>query len=240
MAEAEQGQPDDPEVFQDDHREDKASGVVRAAVFGASDGLVSNTALVMGVAGGTTDPATVVLAGTAGLLAGAFSMAAGEYISMRTQREVLERELRLEREHIREHPEEEEEHLAQMLHAEGLGLEDAARMSAKIHERLGSAVDFHARFELGIDPHDLGAPTGAAVSSFVCFAVGAIVPLLPWFFTTQALAWSIGASAAALLAVGAAVTRITYRSPFYGALRQLGFGGAAAAVTFAIGRWIGG
>ena len=230
----------EPKVFQDDHREDKGSGVLRAGVFGASDGLVSNTALVMGVAGGADSPETVVLAGTAGLLAGAFSMAAGEYVSMRAQREVLEHELELEQQHILEFPEQEQAHLAELLTKEGLDREDAIRMSAKIHERLEPAVDFHARFELGIDPHDLGAPTNAAVASFVCFLLGALVPLSPWLVTDEALPWSIALSTVGLLTVGASVTRITHRHPLQSALRQLAFGGAAAAVTFVIGRWIGG
>jgi len=233
-------QEDAPAVFQDDHVEDKGSGVLRASVFGASDGLVSNAALVMGVAGGTSDPDTVVLAGTAGLLAGAFSMAAGEYVSMRTQREVLERELRLEREHIVAFPKEEEAHLARMLADEGLEPHEAQRMSAKIHEKLEAALDFHARFELGINPHDLGAPTMAALSSFTSFVLGALVPLVPWLVTVDALAYSVALSALSLLGVGAAVTRLTHRSPIWGALRQFSFGAAAATVTYAIGSLIGG
>jgi VIT1/CCC1 family predicted Fe2+/Mn2+ transporter len=212
--------------FENDHADDKSSGVLRAGVFGASDGLVSNTALVMGVAGGTTDTQTIVLAGTAGLLAGAFSMAAGEYVSMRAQREVLERELKLEREHIESHPEEEAASLAHMLADAGLEFADAERMAEKIHENLDPATEFHARFELGIDPSDLGAPTQSAVASFLAFVLGAAVPLIPWIVVENALWPSVWLSALALLCVGAAVTRATRRNPVFGALRQLAFGAA--------------
>ncbi|MCP4004824.1 MAG: hypothetical protein GY725_11560 [bacterium] len=227
-----------PAEFQDNHLEDTSSGILRAGIFGASDGLVSNLALVMGVAGGTSDPEAVILAGTAGLLAGGFSMAAGEYVSMRTQREVLERELRLEREHILNHPEEEEAHLVELLQQNGLSEEDALRVAAQVHANIDPAVDFHARFELGIHPTTMGSPVGAALSSFLAFVIGALVPLLPWFFLSEAVVVSMGLSAVALLLVGGGVTKVTGLSPVKGALRQLAFGVAAAGVTYWIGRLI--
>lgn len=221
-----------------EHAEDPQSGILRAAVFGASDGLVSNLALVMGVAGGSSDPNVVLLAGVAGLLAGAFSMAAGEYISMQTQREMLERELAIEREHIERYPDEEQAHLAHLLGESGLEPAVAERVAAQVH-RQGAALDFHAQLELGIHPHSLGAPGGAAVWSFVAFGIGAIVPLLPWLWTSNALVGTMALSAAALMGVGAAATRFTRRPAWYGALRQLAVGAVSAAVTYGVGLLVG-
>ncbi len=222
-----------------DHVENTASGILRASIFGVSDGLVSNLALVMGVAGGTQDPHTVVLAGSAGLLAGAFSMAAGEYISMQTQREAMELQLHVEREHILKYPEEEEAHLMELLTRSGLDQDVATEMARKIHEEVDPAVDFHALLELGIVPNQMGSPVAASLYSFLSFVVGALIPLIPWLFSADGLALSIGVSALALAVVGGSVTRITHRSVIAGALRQLLFGGGAAAVTYTIGRAIG-
>lgn len=222
-----------------DHLPNTGSGIIRASIFGVSDGLVSNLALVMGVAGGTANSQTVILAGSAGLLAGAFSMAVGEYVSMQTQREVMERELRLEREHILLYPKEEEAHLEELLGQAGIEASEAHRMARKIHEQIDPAVDFHALLELGIVPRQLGSPVRAAFSSFVAFVLGALIPLLPWFFSEQAFVASLVVSALALLAVGGVATTVTHRHWLAGALRQLFFGTTAAAVTFAIGRWIG-
>ena len=230
---------DEESGYENEHAGDPQSGILRASIFGASDGLVSNLALVMGVAGGSTDPGVVVLAGVAGLLAGAFSMGAGEYISMQTQREMLERELAVEREHIENHPKEEEAHLAELLAQTGLERDDARRVAAQVHRRVGRAVDFHALFELGIHPNSLGAPRGAALWSFVSFSLGAIVPLLPWLATTKALVPTIVLSGAALLGVGAAATRFTHQSAWYGAFRQLGVGALSAGVTYLVGLAIG-
>ncbi len=222
------------------HAGDPQSGILRASVFGVSDGLVSNLALVMGVAGGSGEPGMVVLAGTAGLLAGAFSMAAGEYISMQTQREMLERELSIEREHIEQFPEEEEAHLAELLTHQGLESADARRIASQVHRETGPALDFHAHFELGIHPASLGAPRAAAFSSFVAFALGAAVPLLPWLVTGDALLPTMGLSALALLVVGAVATRFTHRSATYGATRQLLVGVVSAAVTYGVGLLVAG
>ena len=224
---------------ENEHSRDPQSGVPRAIVFGVSDGLVSNLALVMGVAGGSGDPSVIVLAGVAGLLAGAFSMGAGEYVSMRTQREMLESELALEREHIQKYPEEEQAHLAELLAANGLEPEDAQRVAAQVHRRLEPAVDFHALFELGIHPGSLGLPQSAALWSFFSFAAGASVPLLPWLLTENALVPTLVVSGLALLTVGAVATRLTHRKPWYGAGRQLIVGALATAVTFLVGTLVG-
>lgn len=225
--------------YENEHAGDPQSGILRASIFGVSDGLVSNLALVMGVAGGSADPGMVVLAGVAGLLAGAFSMGAGEYISMQTQREMLERELAVEREHIENYPQEEEAHLAELLAQNGLERDDARRVAAQVHRRVGRAVDFHAVFELGIHPNSLGAPRGASFWSFVSFSLGAIVPLLPWLLTPHALVPTIVLSGVALLAVGALATRFTHQNAWYGATRQLGVGALSAAVTYGVGLVIG-
>jgi len=223
----------------DEHGEANDWGVLRASIFGVSDGLVSNLALVMGVAGGLSDASAVVLAGSAGLLAGAFSMAVGEYVSMRTQREAAERELHRERRHLDRYPAQEQAHLADMLEEAGLERAQARTMAATIHREEEPALHFHAVLEFGINPHLLGSPVRAAVFSFFSFVAGAAVPLLPWLVGGRALLGSIVLSGAALLGVGALATRATGVSPWRGALRQLGFGALAAAVTFAIGRWIG-
>ena len=234
-----QGHAPEERPFEAEHAEDPQSGILRASVFGVSDGLVSNLALVMGVHGGNGDPEVILLAGIAGLLAGAFSMGAGEYISMRTQREVLERELALEREHILRYPAEEEAHLAELLAENGLDEAEAVRLAAQIHRRVEPAVGFHALFELGIHPKSLGAPPAAALWSFVSFAGGASLPLLPWIFTDQGLVPSLLLSAIGLLAVGAAVTRLTTRPAWYGATRQLLVGAVSAAITYAVGTLVG-
>jgi len=193
----------------------------------------------MGGAGGSADPQTVVLAGWAGLLAGACSMAAGEYVSMQTQREMLERELRVESEHIEQFPEDEERELAARLAESGLEEADAQRMASQIHRQQEQALAFHAQLELGIDPSGLGRPLRAAVSSFVCFAGGAVIPLIPWLAMERAVLASTLLSALALLGVGALATRITHVAPWWGALRQLLVGAVSASITYAVGALIG-
>lgn len=225
--------------YENEHVSDPQSGVLRASVFGASDGLVSNIGLVMGIAGASQDSTVVVMAGVAGLLAGAFSMAAGEYVSMQTQREVLENELAVERAHIVDHPDEEEAHLSQLLAEQGIAPEEAKRMAAGIHRRVDDALDFHALFELGFHPGSLGEPGGAAAWSFGSFAVGAAIPVVPWLLTSEGIVPSLALSAVALLGVGGLATRLTGRSAWYGALRQLAIGAASAGITFALGSWLG-
>jgi VIT1/CCC1 family predicted Fe2+/Mn2+ transporter len=222
------------------HRGD-ASGALRAAIFGVNDGLVSNLALVMGVAGGQASASMILLAGLAGLLAGAFSMGAGEYISVRSQRELFEREIALEAEEIAVMPEEETNELALIYRAKGIPREEAEALAAAIMADPQHALDTKAREELGLNPEELGSPWGVAVSSFVAFAIGAIIPVLPYILAegTAAFVGSIVAAAVALFAVGAGVGLITGRSMIRGGLRQLLIGSLAAAATFTIGRIIG-
>jgi VIT1/CCC1 family predicted Fe2+/Mn2+ transporter len=220
------------------------TGTVRAAIFGVSDGLVSNAALVMGIAGATTasgQGSFVVLAGVAGLLAGAFSMAAGEYVSMRSQTELLERQIELERAELEAMPEEEEAEIAAIYHARGFPDDEAKAIAKRLMADPKVALDTLVREELGLDPEELGSPWGAAISSFLAFAVGAFVPLLPFILLTAstALFASIALTAVALFSVGAAVSLLTGKSAIYTGVRQLAIGAAAAAITYAVGSLIG-
>ncbi|NJC71262.1 hypothetical protein HC031_16300 [Planosporangium thailandense] len=222
------------------HRGDR-SGALRAGVFGVSDGLVSNAALVMGFAGSGSARSTIVLAGVAGLLAGSFSMAAGEYISMSSQREMFERELSLEAQELEEKPEEEHEELALLYQAKGLAAEEAHRLADRLMSDREVALDTLAREELGLDPDALGSPWSAAISSMLTFAVGAAVALVPYLFAagSAALIAAIVAVAVALFAVGAGMGLLNGRSVVRSGLRQLLVGGLAAAVTFAVGHLLG-
>lgn len=222
------------------HRGD-ASGAFRAAVFGVNDGLVSNLALIMGVAGGQASNRVVLLAGLAGLLAGAFSMGAGEFVSVSSQRELFEREIALEAEEIAVMPDEEANELALIYRAKGIGRAEAEAMAARIMSDRDSALDTMAREELGLNPDELGSPWGVATSSFVAFAGGAAVPLLPLLVAdgTWALIGAAVVSGVALFAVGAGISLLTGRSAAASGLRQLAVGGLAAAATFGIGRLIG-
>jgi VIT1/CCC1 family predicted Fe2+/Mn2+ transporter len=218
------------------------SGTLRAIIFGVSDGLVSNLSLVMGVAGAASgNPSFILLAGIAGLLAGAFSMAAGEYISMQSQRELFERQIELERAEMEAMPEEEEAELAASYRSKGFAPDEAARIAHRIFQDPDNALDMLVREELGLDPEELGSPWGAAGGSFVAFAVGAVVPVIPYVFGggTVALLVSLGLSLAALFAVGAAVSLLTGRGLVFSGVRQLGIGLAAALVTYLIGSLIG-
>ncbi len=217
------------------------SGTLRAAVFGANDGLVSNLSLVMGIAGATADNHLIVLAGVAGLLAGAFSMGAGEYISMQSQRELFENQISIEREELRVMPDIEEQELADIYRAKGLSEEDARKVAASLMEDPKKALDTKVREELGLDPDELGSPWGAAASSTLAFSVGAIVPLMPFLLTTgtPALVGALVLSFAALFAIGAAVSLVTGRGLLFSGVRQVLIGAAAAAVTFGVGSLIG-
>ena len=216
-------------------------GSLRAAVLGVNDGLVSNFSLVMGVAGGTSEADFVRLAGVAGLLAGAFSMAAGEYVSMRSQRELYEHRIRVEQAELEEWPEEEEEELVLIYEAKGLSREESQLVAKRIMTRPQVALDTMAREELGLDPKQLGSPVRAALSSFAAFVAGAIVPVFPYLINAGGLAFTLSAvlSAAALAVVGGLLAGLTGRSMIRGALRMLMAGGAAAAVTFGVGYLIG-
>jgi vacuolar iron transporter family protein len=218
-----------------------AGGSLRAAVFGANDGLVSNFALIMGVAGGTGDPGVIVLAGVAGLVAGAGSMAAGEWVSVRSQRELFEREIAVERWELAEFPDDERHELELIYEAKGLDADAAQALAAKIMADPEVALDTLAREELGLNPDDLGSPWGAAISSFLAFAAGAIVPLVPFLFAAgpAALVASAVLAAAALATVGALISIFTGRSAWRSALRMVLIGGGAALVTYAIGSLVG-
>jgi VIT1/CCC1 family predicted Fe2+/Mn2+ transporter len=220
------------------------SGTLRAVIFGVSDGLVSNLALVMGVAGAGAavgEDRFILLAGIAGLLAGAFSMAAGEYISMQSQRELFERQISLERAELEAMPEEEEAELAAVYRAKGFTPEEARTIAKRMFVDPEHALDTLVREELGLDPDELGSAWGAAFGSFVAFALGAVVPVVPYLFGSGAAAFwiAIVASLGALFLVGAGVSLLTGRSlPFSGA-RQVGIGAAAAVVTYFVGTAIG-
>lgn len=222
------------------HR-DVAGGAARAAVFGISDGLVSNVALILGVAAASTDASSVVVAGTAGLLAGAFSMAAGEYVSVKAQAELVERELEIERQSIARQPQAETDELAAIYRHRGIDAEHAATMAEAVMADPDVALEVHAREELGVDPAETGNPTEAAASSFVAFALGAILPLLPWFFiegnSAVILSTVIGLVAAG--GVGVALAYFTERSAIRTAARQIGWATLACAVTWIIGSWLG-
>jgi Uncharacterized membrane protein len=218
------------------------SGTLRAVIFGVSDGLVSNLSLVMGVTGAAAgNPSFILLAGIAGLLAGAFSMAAGEYISMQSQRELFEHQIALERAEMEAMPEEEEAELAASYRAKGFSPDEAGRIAHRVFADPEAALDLLVREELGLDPDELGSAWGAAGGSFVAFAIGASVPVIPYLIGSgsAALVASLGLSMVALFAVGAAVSLLTGRSFIFSGARQLGIGVAAAAVTFLIGSLIG-
>lgn len=216
-------------------------GNLRAAVLGMNDGLVSNFSLIMGVAGGIDNADIILLAGVAGLLAGAFSMATGEYVSVGSQRELYQHQLRLEAMELELHPEEEEEELVLIYQAKGLTPEEAARVAKRVMASPAVALDTMAREELGLDPSKLGSPWGASISSFAAFVAGAVVPLVPYIFGggDVALSLSAGLSGLALLVVGGALAALMGRNALWGASRMLLVGAAAAAVTFGIGNAIG-
>jgi VIT1/CCC1 family predicted Fe2+/Mn2+ transporter len=225
------------------HRSSR-SGTLRAVIFGVSDGLVSNLSLVMGVAGAATgsgEARFILLAGIAGILAGASSMAAGEYISMQSQRELFERQIALERAELEAMPEEEEAELAAVYRTKGFAPEEATRIAHRLFRDPQTALDTLVREELGLDPDELGSPWGAAFGSFVAFALGALVPVLPYLFMGGGPAFfaALGLSLVALFAVGAGVSLLTGRGTLFSGLRQVGIGAAAAAITYAVGTLIG-
>jgi vacuolar iron transporter family protein len=221
---------------------DVTGGWLRPAVFGASDGLVSNLALIAGVAGGTRDAegsTAVVLAGFAGLAAGAFSMAVGEYTSVASQSEAAAHEVARERAEIIANPEGERHELAAMYVDKGVDEHLAHEVARQIHRDVDNAVKVHAREELGVDPHDLASPMLAAVSSFVAFAVGALVPLVPYLLGADSLAPGLVVTLLALFGAGAVVTSVTTRPWWYGGVRQMLLGGVAAAITYGVGALVG-
>ncbi|MBL7767304.1 MAG: VIT1/CCC1 transporter family protein [Chitinophagaceae bacterium] len=215
---------------------------IRAAVLGGNDGLVSNFSLVMGIAGATAGQQGVLLAGLAGLLAGALSMALGEWISVKSSQELYENQMQLEMEELESNPEGERQELALIYIAKGVPEEQAHVMATEIMKDKDQAHAVLVREELGIQPEELkGSAIEAAVYSFLLFAIGAVIPVLPFMFTNgmQAIILSVSASAVGLFLIGAAITLFTGRNVWFSGLRQVFFGLAAAAITFGIGKLIG-
>jgi VIT1/CCC1 family predicted Fe2+/Mn2+ transporter len=223
------------------HHRDIQGGGARAAVFGVSDGLVSNTSLILGIAGASSAAGIVRLAGLAGLFGGAFSMAAGEYISMRAQSELFQREIEIERREIGRHPEGEYRELVHLYERRGMPPELARRVADEMMSNPELALETHAREELGIDPGSTGKPMQAAVSSFVTFAVGAFMPLIPFLFASGTTATLIAVSIAGVsaLVVGGLLSLFTGRDWWFSALRQLVICAIAGAITYGIGSAIG-
>ena len=217
-------------------------GNLRAAIFGVNDGLVSNASLILGVVGAQASTGTVLATGIAGLLAGALSMAAGEYVSVRSQRELFEYQIGLEADELRKYPEAEAEELALIYIARGMAPDQARNFAHQLVKNPSQSLDVLAREELGLNPDDLGSPIGAAVFSFTAFTVGALVPLLPFFLGSAlpvAAYWGTGLAAAGLFGTGAAMSLFSGRHPLAGGLRMLGIGALAGGTVFLIGRLIG-
>jgi VIT1/CCC1 family predicted Fe2+/Mn2+ transporter len=223
------------------HRGLGGGGNLRAGVFGVNDGLVSNASLILGVAGASPDPHVVVLTGVAGMCAGAFAMAAGEYVSVRSQRELFEHQIGLERDELAQYPEAEAQELALIYAAKGLPQVDAQRLAQQIVADPEHALDTLAREELGLNPDELGSPWGAAVSSFLSFAAGALVPLAPFIAAPgpRALPIAVAVTALALFGVGALLSLFTGRNTLYSGARMLLLGALAGGVTFLVG-WVAG
>ncbi len=223
------------------HKGLNTAGNFRAAVFGVNDGLVSNMSLVLGVAGASQNYHFVLVSGIAGLLAGACSMAAGEYVSMRSQREFFEYQIALEKEELELYPEEEAAELAQIYRARGVPLNEAKEMAALIINDPNRALDTLAREELGLNPNDLGSPMGAAIASFLAFAFGAFIPLVPLLVTPESSIWgySAGLTGCALFIIGSLLSLFTNRSALLSGLRMLLIGASAGGLTFFIGKWVG-
>jgi VIT1/CCC1 family predicted Fe2+/Mn2+ transporter len=223
------------------HRQLGGGGNLRAAVFGINDGLVSNASLILGVAGASPDPQVVLLTGVAGMCAGAFAMAAGEYVSVRSQRELFEYQIGLERDELQQYPEAEAQELALIYAAKGLPVAEATRLAQQIVADPEHALDTLAREELGLNPDELGSPWGAAIASFLSFAAGALLPLAPFVVAPgpRALPLAIGITAVALFGVGALLSLFTGRNAVYSGARMLFLGAIAGAITFAVGRLAG-
>ena len=222
------------------HRGVGSGGNLRAAVFGANDGLVSNTSLIMGVAGAAAEPGLILTAGVAGLLAGALSMAAGEYVSMRSQRELYEYQIGLEREELEQYPDEEAEELALIYQARGMPIDEARTVARKMLQDPEHALDTLAREELGLNPDDLGSPWGAAIFSFLSFTAGAVIPLAPFMLRLgQPVLVAAALAGVALFAVGASLSLFTGHGALRAGARMLLIGAGSGAVTYAIGSLLG-
>jgi VIT1/CCC1 family predicted Fe2+/Mn2+ transporter len=228
-----------PAALDEAHHADVSGGWLRPAVFGAMDGLVTNIALISGVGGGGAQTHSIVLTGFAGLVAGAISMGLGEYTSVRTQNEQVEHEVAKERRELERFPEEEAKELADRWTARGLPPELAQQVAEALAENPDHALRVHAQEELGIDPDETPSPWVAAISSFVCFSIGALVPLLPYLLGSTSLWFSLIAGGIGLFVAGAVVARFTNRAWWASGLRQLLMGSAAAAATYLVGKLIG-
>ena len=228
-----------PAAFDEHHHADVSGGWLRAATFGAMDGLVTNIALIAGVGGGGMAPRTIVLTGVAGLVAGAISMGIGEYTSVRTQNEQIDAELAKELRELRRHPDAEADELARMWTARGLPEELARQVADTLKRHPEQALRVHAQEELGVVPDELPSPWTAAGSSFVCFSIGAVIPLLTYLVGIDALWPALAVGGVGLFVAGALVARFTGRAWWSSGLRQLLLGGAAAAATYLIGAVIG-
>ncbi len=235
------GTPVSLEQMRGERHRTGGAGNLRAAVFGVNDGLVSNASLILGVAGAGAAADMIVLSGAAGLLAGAFSMAAGEYVSVRSQREFHEYQISLEREELDQYPQEEAAELALIYQAKGVGADEAKRMSQALIQDPDRALDTLAREELGLNPEELGSPWGAATSSFLAFSLGALIPLLPYLLLSGQVAFAgvLLASGISLFGVGAAISLFTGKQAALGGARMLLIGAAAGAATWFIGGALG-
>jgi vacuolar iron transporter family protein len=222
--------------------ETRGASIVRPVVFGATDGLVCNLSLIMGVAGAAgQNPQSIVIAGVAGLLAGGFSMAVGEYVSVRSQRELLEYQIELQRHQLHHTPEQERTILREIYEAKGLSRAESELIVQRIMNDPERAIDTFVREEIGLSAETMGSPVAAGLGSLCAFALGAFIPLLPFLVSSggPAFAFSIAASGLALFAVGLGVSRLTHRHAIWTGVRQAGLGGLAAAVTFGIGSLLG-
>ncbi|MGD9526458.1 MAG: VIT1/CCC1 transporter family protein [Pseudonocardia sp.] len=221
------------------HHSDVSGGWLRAAVFGAMDGLVTTIGIVAGVGGGGADRQVIILTGLAGLVAGAFSMALGEFASVGAQNDALGREVDVERDEIRRHPDAERAELAQTYEDMGLTPQTARAVADEVHANPDLAVRVHITQELGVNPDDQPSPWTAAVSSFLCFAVGGLLPLIPFLLGSASLALGMAVGAVGLFVLGALTSRFTTRPWWLAGLRQLAFGAVAAAATYVVGALIG-
>lgn len=230
--------PPRPHEFDHKHS-DVSGGWLRAAVFGAMDGLVTNTSLIAGVGGAGVDTQTVILSGVAGLVAGAFSMALGEYTSVSTSNEQIDAEVRVERRALRRHPEAEEAELVETFTSMGMSEQTATAAAAEVHADTDRAVDIHITHELGVNPQEKPSPLVAAGSSFVMFAIGAIIPLLPYLLGFESLFAGLAVGGVGLLLAGGLAAYFTAQSRIRGAVRQLVFGAIAVGATYVVGALIG-
>jgi len=228
-----------PAPPEDHEHRDVSGGWLRPTVFGAMDGLVTNVSLIAGVGGGGLDRSRIILTGLAGLVAGAFSMATGEFTSVTSQNELVRAEVELERQQLAAYPREEQAELAEAFADKGVDPELADQIAEQVSQDPEEALRLHAQEELGVDPHELPSPVVAAVSSFLSFAIGAVVPLLSFLLGSSSLYLALGIAAVALFVLGAVVAKLTRVNTLYGAGRQVLLAGVAAGVTYAVGRAIG-